>query len=365
MDRIISVPPAGVGEPWGPHEKPVRENVAQYLKFDAHALGIFKLPRPQADELLIVDGLAGAEIGELLGAGFEKPALIKNAMRQGVAIGGGPEGVTSDVSLKGRHLMAVMAPDSMSPKHWWWWLVARKSEAFSETEQEIAKLMLSRWQVGFSRFAEPGMGRVLLGSDDRIILVDLDTRIAALKQPTLLDELVSQFRPIVNQRYPDLPTGETHDLALRLTGQDIWIRFLRRAAIKVKGAEHWYLELRPLETDELPIVGEMPDPRLAQAMAYLHDNYPDSPSLTNVARQVHMSPFHFHRLFSKQAGISPKHYLQKKQLQTAKWLLRSTKEPIGSIAAHTGFASHGHFTSTFHRLIGVSPSQYRQADLPD
>ena len=102
--------------------------------------------------------------------------------------------------------------------------------------------------------------------------------------------------------------------------------------------------------------------RIARAIAYLHDVYPESPSLAQISKQAHMSPFHFHRLFSRQAGISPKHYLQKKQLQVAKWLLRSSKHSIGSIAAHTGFASHGHFTSTFHRLVGVSPTEYRQQD---
>ncbi len=365
MERIISVPPAGAGQPWGPSARPVHDEVAQYLNFDVQALGILRLPRPGLDELLIVDGFEEAEIIDVLGAGFDKPAVVKAAMRGGVATSTGSDASAKAMKLKSRQLMVVMTPDSMGKRYWWWWLVARKGAAFNDTEQEIAKLMLSRWQVSFSRFAEPGMGRVLLGHDDRVVLVDLDTRIAALKEPALLDELVKAFRPVVTQRYPDLPTGQTHDIALRVCGRDTWVRFMRRAALKADQSQHWYLELRPLETDELPIVAELADERLARAMAYLHDNYPDSPSLTQLARQVHMSPFHFHRLFSRQAGISPKHYLQKKQLQIAKWLLRSTKEPIGSIAAHTGFASHGHFTSTFHRIIGVSPSEYRQADLPD
>ena len=45
----------------------------------------------------------------------------------------------------------------------------------------------------------------------------------------------------------------------------------------------------------------------------------------------------------------------------AKWMLRALRIPIGSIAEMTGFSSHGHFTSTFHRLIGVSPTEYRES----
>ena len=120
------------------------------------------------------------------------------------------------------------------------------------------------------------------------------------------------------------------------------------------------MELRPLDPDELPIVGTVPDPRIALAIAYVHEHFRDTPSLAQIARHVHMSQYHFHRLFSRLAGISPKHYLQKKQIQVGKWLLRATKRPVGDIAALAGFASHGHFTSTCQRHLGMNPTQYRR-----
>ena len=33
---------------------------------------------------------------------------------------------------------------------------------------------------------------------------------------------------------------------------------------------------------------------------------------------------------------------------------------LGNVASATGFSSHGHFTSTFHRVVGAIPSQYRE-----
>ena len=84
-------------------------------------------------------------------------------------------------------------------------------------------------------------------------------------------------------------------------------------------------------------------------------------SLAVASKQAGMSPLHFQRLYMKQVGISPKQYLMRKQLQMAKWFLRAHRIHISKVASATGFSSHGHFTSTFHRLIGVSPTEYRES----
>src|SRR5690606_30298086 len=101
-------------------------------------------------------------------------------------------------------------------------------------------------------------------------------------------------------------------------------------------------------------VGVVPDLRIARALGYIHDHFAESPSLNDVANAVHISPFHFHRLFSKVVGVTPKQYVLQKQIQVARWLLRSRNMPISRIAEETGFASHGHFTSTFRRFVGAS-----------
>ncbi len=119
------------------------------------------------------------------------------------------------------------------------------------------------------------------------------------------------------------------------------------------------LEFRPTDAEDPPAVGLLEDSRVARAAAYLADNYQQSPSLNTVADVVETSAFHFHRLFSRAMGVSPKHFLLRTQLMIAKWLLRSTSTPIGTIATETGFSSHGHFPATFHRIVGGSPSTYR------
>lgn len=50
--------------------------------------------------------------------------------------------------------------------------------------------------------------------------------------------------------------------------------------------------------------------KIAEAIKFIDDNFKSQPSLNKVAEAMHMSPFHFQRLFKEWAGVSPKKYLQ-------------------------------------------------------
>jgi AraC-like DNA-binding protein len=348
------------GVPWS-------EDVAAFVTAACGALsaervlvGIVHADHPRLDEFLSAQGWDPAALSQWCSAGFTSDKLLRLVMRSGTP---SPESAEADTPLLARgagHVLFAAVAESFVHKTWWFLAVARREPAFNPKEQHLAALMLRHWQALFSQPDEPGMGRLLLGSDNRLIAADLNTRALLLQQPNMLDGLISRFHPVVQQRYPGLADRTTRDIALQLDGRPVWVCFRRCRAIEGTGNEHWYLEVRALEPDELTTVGLVADPRIAQALAYIHEQYAQAPSLADISRHVHVSPFHFHRLFTRQVGISPKHYLQRKQLQVAKWLLRRGV-PIATIAVRTGFSSHGHFTSTFHRLVGVSPSEYRES----
>ena len=48
--------------------------------------------------------------------------------------------------------------------------------------------------------------------------------------------------------------------------------------------------------------------RIAEAIQFIKKNFKDQPTLDQVAEAVHLSPFHFQRLFSEWAGVSPKSF---------------------------------------------------------
>ena len=353
-ESVIAVP-----MPWQNSDGFARSLGGQ-LPFEAALAAVFGDRQQQADELLIASGWPPSTLGGWLASGLHRDPFVSRARRRGV--------VQTRTSLLGsehvlrRHPYALAAtlPVAGSTRRWWCLVLSRNGLAFTRREQAIAALMLRSWQAAFDCSTEPDMGRLMIGHDDRLIHADPLTELRILKNPSMLEQFSALLHPVVQQRWPDLSDGDKHDFVVDLSGQRCWITFSRNRSVQTVDSEHWYVELRALSEGDLPAVGAVEDQRVARSLAYLHDCYAQTPSLTQVARQAGVSPFYFHRLFSKLVGISPKHYLQGKQLQMAKWFLTSSRQPIGSIARLTGFASHGHFTSTFHRLVGVSPSQYRE-----
>ena len=62
--------------------------------------------------------------------------------------------------------------------------------------------------------------------------------------------------------------------------------------------------------------------RIEKAIVYINDYFRDQPSLEEISTAVNMSPFHFQRLFSAWAGVSPKKILEFVSLKYAKYLLQ-------------------------------------------
>ena len=325
------------------------------------AVGVFDTRRPRVDALIGAHGFSPDMLSYWCESAYRQDALYRNARRRGVAsaVPGDPPSERSP--LHTGHILLLMVPESILLGRSWWLCLARPGSAFSDAEQRQAEQMLRQWLVGFCRLDEPSAGRLMISHDNKLLHADPATEQRMFDPPDKLNALLKLFRPVTSQRWPEIADTTIRDLVLDLAGTNYWIRFCRGQAFEHEQTLHWFVDLRPLDDeDELPAVHLLPDDRIAHAVAYIHDNFATSPSLTQIASAVNISPFHFHRLFSKQVDISPKHYVQRKQMQVAKWMLRSTRLQIGRIAILAGFSSHGHFTRTFHRLIGVSPSEYRE-----
>lgn len=99
---------------------------------------------------------------------------------------------------------------------------------------------------------------------------------------------------------------------------------------------------------------------IAQAKKYLAEHFSDPVSLEDVARQVHLSPFYFSRLFKEKEGVNFVEYLTRLRLEEAKRLLARTNETIAAVAARVGYAEANYFSRIFRRHFGLSPSEYRE-----
>ena len=88
-----------------------------------------------------------------------------------------------------------------------------------------------------------------------------------------------------------------------------------------------------------------------------YDKPLDVPALARVALT---SEAHFIRTFKETFGETPHRYLQRRRLERAMALLRETERPVTEICLEVGFASLGSFSRTFTRVVGMSPSAYRE-----
>lgn len=99
--------------------------------------------------------------------------------------------------------------------------------------------------------------------------------------------------------------------------------------------------------------------RIAKAIEYIRANFKAQPTLEEIAEQVHISPFHFQRLFTEWAGTSPKSFLQYTSIEYAKKLLKDTGATLFDAAYETGLSGTGRLHDLFIKIEGMTPAEYR------
>jgi AraC family transcriptional regulator of adaptative response/methylated-DNA-[protein]-cysteine methyltransferase len=99
--------------------------------------------------------------------------------------------------------------------------------------------------------------------------------------------------------------------------------------------------------------------RIEQAINYIRLNFKDQPNLDDVAEKVNLSPFHFQRLFTDWAGISPKKFLQYLSLDYAKSLLKEKQATLFDAAFETGLSGTGRLHDLFINIEGMTPAEYK------
>lgn len=98
--------------------------------------------------------------------------------------------------------------------------------------------------------------------------------------------------------------------------------------------------------------------RIEQAILYLENHYKDQPELGEVAARIGLSEYHFQRLFTRWAGVSPKRFLQFLTKEGAKDLLNRS-ENLLETTHQVGLSSLGRLHDLFVTAEAVTPGEYK------
>ncbi|MGO1533318.1 MULTISPECIES: bifunctional transcriptional activator/DNA repair enzyme AdaA [unclassified Halomonas] len=99
--------------------------------------------------------------------------------------------------------------------------------------------------------------------------------------------------------------------------------------------------------------------RIEKAMAYMVAHAAEQPKLETVSAHVHLSAFHFQRIFCRYAGISPKRFLQALTLERGKQLMQSSTSLL-DIAHTLGLSGGSRLYDHFVQLEAVTPGEYKR-----
>jgi AraC-like DNA-binding protein len=108
----------------------------------------------------------------------------------------------------------------------------------------------------------------------------------------------------------------------------------------------------------------VPPPDVNRSMLRVRDaidrDYASELDVVAMAGIAAVSPAHLIRTFRRVFGETPHRYLQRRRVERAMFLLRSTPESVTDVCFSVGFGSLGTFSRTFRDIVGESPSAYRR-----
>ena len=99
--------------------------------------------------------------------------------------------------------------------------------------------------------------------------------------------------------------------------------------------------------------------RIEAAINYISRNFKTQPDLDEIAESVHLSPFHFQRLFTEWAGVSPKKFLQYLTVEHAKSILRDKQYSLFDTAYDSGLSGTGRLHDLFVHIEGITPGEFK------
>jgi AraC-like DNA-binding protein len=163
---------------------------------------------------------------------------------------------------------------------------------------------------------------------------------------------------------PDQPVVGVGDPAPVISLVDTVLRRMERdetmASLLASAGAAWHA-MALLAADRRTIGRQQSDP-VGATIDHLRANVSTRISLADLAGMAGLSVSHYSALFRRATGYGALEYQTRLRMGTARELLDTTDRPISSVAAQVGFSDPLYFSRQFHRIHGMSPTQYRSHD---
>ncbi len=99
--------------------------------------------------------------------------------------------------------------------------------------------------------------------------------------------------------------------------------------------------------------------RMEAAILFLVKNYTMQPKLDEIASHIHMSSFHFQRMFREWVGVTPKRFVQYLSVEHAKKILKETHATLFDASYEAGFSGTSRLHDLFINIEGMTPGEYK------
>ncbi|GGJ04711.1 helix-turn-helix domain-containing protein [Neoroseomonas lacus] len=109
----------------------------------------------------------------------------------------------------------------------------------------------------------------------------------------------------------------------------------------------------------------LPKWKLRQVESHVNDNIGERITLADLAGAAGLSEMHFAAQFRLATGQRPHDYVMHRRIQHARRMMMETNESIVQVALAVGFQTQAHFTTTFKRVVGITPYRWRQSALTE
>ncbi|AOH56552.1 DNA-binding response regulator [Peribacillus muralis] len=97
------------------------------------------------------------------------------------------------------------------------------------------------------------------------------------------------------------------------------------------------------------------------SLTFIHENFAEKISLSDIAREVHTNPTYLSRKFHEEVGTSFSEYLMHYRIKAAKRaLIANTNWSISDVAENSGFNSQHYFSTLFRKIEGITPKEFRE-----